>query len=405
MNEETKQHEATRQGTSTLDMGVIIAGAGARGAYEAGLLAHLLPEIASRTQAEGVVARFAFLGTSVGSLNTALIASRAPHVTASNTPEAVRSAWAAVMDEVLAVWRHIGEASVLGPLPSGRLIGAVTRVIPHLHLPLVSALNVRPLVELAHDPSIVDWEALHERVTDGSVLAVGAAATARDGRTVLFLDRHDRTPAPERDSKRDIDYVDTPDGLRPEHVLASSAIPAVFPAQKITQPADWAGWYYDGGVRLNTPLKPAITLGLKHLVVVGTHPDRYDRTTRPDPAADAPEIDESFIPVVNQLLVDQLVQDLQTLRSRNARTPSELVRYLFAGPEDFDTLAELSCKRASGLGAIRVLRNLLAEPARGELSSYLLFDAGYLGACLDAGRKRAAAPDVLPDGVAVPWRA
>ncbi|MGB8022656.1 MAG: patatin-like phospholipase family protein [Candidatus Nanopelagicales bacterium] len=398
MNEETK-HAA-----STLDIGVIIAGAGARGAYEAGLLAHLLPEIASRTQSEGLVARFAFLGTSAGSLNTALIASRAPHVTGSNTPEQVRSAWEAVMDEVTAVWRHVGEGSVLGPLPSGRLIGAITRVIPHLHLPLASALNVRPLVELAHDPSIVDWEALHERVIDGSVLAVGAAATARDGRTVLFLDRHDPSLPPERDTKRDIDYVDTPDGLQPEHVLASSAIPAVFPARKVTQPADWAGWYYDGGVRLNTPLKPAITLGLDHLVIVGTHPDRYDRSSRPDPTAGAPEIDESLIPVVNQLLVDQLVQDLQTLRSRNTKKPSKLIRYLFAGPEDFDTLAELSCKRATGLGAIRVLRNLLAGPARGELSSYLLFDAGYLGASIDAGRKRAAAPGVLPDGGPVPWR-
>lgn len=397
-------NEEVKSAASKLDIGVIIAGAGARGAYEAGLLAHLLPEVAGRTQAEGRVARFAFLGTSAGSLNTALIASRAPHLTGSNTPEQARGAWAAAMDEVLAVWRHVGEASVLGPMPSGRLLGAVTRVIPGLHWPLVSALNVGPLVELAHDPSIVDWEALHERVTDGTVSAVGAAATARDGRTVIFLDRHDRTPAPERDASRDIDYVDTPSGLQPEHVLASSAIPAAFPAQRVEQPAEWAGWYYDGGVRLNTPLKPAITLGLEHLVIVGTHPDTYDRAARPNPAAEAPEIDESFIPVVNQLLADQLVQDLQTLRSRNASPSAKQIKYVFAGPERFDTLAELSRTKATGLGAVRLLRNLLVGSARGELSSYLLFDPGYLGASIDAGRTRAATPDVLPDAGPVHWR-
>ena len=388
--------------SDTLDIGVVIAGAGARGAYEAGLLAHLLPEVAARTQAESRVARFAFVGTSAGSLNAALIASRTPRVTATMPPEEVHRLWTDTMSQVTAIWCGITEHQVIGPRPSGRLLGALTRAVPMVHVPFVSVLNVDPLVDLAHDSSVVDWAAIHDRVTDGTVAAVGVATTARDGRTVVFLDRHDTTQTLDRDEHRDINYVDVPDGLSPEHVLASSAIPAAFPARRVTEPPEWTGWYTDGGVRLNTPLKPAIALGLDHLLVVGTHPDAYDRTKRPDPKAPAPEVDESVIPVVNQLMADQLVQDLQTLRRRNTLPGSTPVRHLFAGPADLGALAELSQTSATGLGATRVLRHLLTDPARWELSSYLLFDSGYLGAAVEAGRRRAA--EVIPDGDAVPWR-
>jgi len=388
--------------TTILDVGVVIAGAGARGAYEAGLLAHLLPEVAARTRAEGAVARFSFVGTSAGSLNAALVAGRAPRVTGVTPPEEVHRLWTAAMSQVTAVWCSITEHQVIGPRPSGRLLGALTRAVPLVHVPFVSVLNVDPLVELAHDPAVVDWAAIQERVADGTVGAVGVATTARDGRTVVFLDRHDTSRTLDRDEHRDIDYVDVPGGLSPEHVLASSAIPAAFPAVRVSEPPEWTGWYHDGGVRLNTPLKPALTLGLDHLLVVGTHPDGYDRTTRPDPKAPAPEVDESVIPVVNQLMADQLVQDLQTLRSRNALPGSTPVRHLFAGPADLGALAELSQTSATGLGATRVLRHLLTDPARWELSSYLLFDPGYLAAAVAAGQRRAA--EVLAAGPSVPWQ-
>jgi hypothetical protein len=59
------------------------------------------------------------------------------------------------------------------------------------------------------------------------------------------------------DPLRGIEYVATPE-LGAEHILASSAIPALFPAVRVTTPEDAAGWYFDGGPRLNTPIKPAL---------------------------------------------------------------------------------------------------------------------------------------------------
>jgi NTE family protein len=384
----------------TLEIGVVIAGAGARGAYEAGLLAGLLPEIAARTQAEGQVARFWFIGTSAGSLNSVLIASRAPRVLPDQEPTEVRALWTATMDEVADVWGSVSEGRVIGLLPNGRLLAALTRFMPAGRLPLTSLLNTDPLHRLAQDRSIVDWEQLHRNVADGTVGAVGAATTARDGRTVVFLHRRDGRPIP-RDQLRDVDYVDCPGGIESQHVLASSAIPVAFPAQRITQPPQWEGWYYDGGVRLNTPLKPAIQLGLRHLVIVGTHPDRYDRDELPDPDLPCPEVDEAVVPVANQVMADQLIQDLQTLRSRNRIQPQEATKYLFAGPATFDALADLARNTPTHWTFAKQARKLLGAQARDELSSYLLFDPGYLSASVEAGRIRAREAGVLGVGTGV----
>lgn len=383
-----------------LEIGVVIAGAGARGAYEAGLLAGLLPEIAARTQAEGHVARFWFIGTSAGSLNSVLIASRAPRVEPDQEPAEVRELWTATMDEVSEIWGSVSEGRVIGLLPNGRLLAALTRLMPAGRLPLTSLLNTDPLRQLAQDPSIVDWQRLRRNVLDGTVGAVGAATTARDGRTVLFLHRHAGDPIP-RDVSRDIDYVDCPGGIQAQHVLASSAIPVAFPAQRITEPPEWEGWYYDGGVRLNTPLKPAIQLGLQHLVIVGTHPDRYDRDELPDPQLPCPEVDEAAVPVANQIMADQLIQDLQTLRSRNRVQPQEATRYLFAGPATFEALAELARTTPTHWTLAKQARRLLGAEARDELSSYLLFDPGYLTASVEAGRIRAREAGVLGAGTGI----
>ena len=387
-----------------LEVGVVIAGAGARGAYEAGLLAHLLPEVASRAQADGRVARFSFIGTSAGSLNSALIASRAPRVTPEHSPQEVRELWTDAMEQVAEVWGSIREHQVVGLTSPSRVREALGHVLRRHRWPWFSVLSVDPLEDLAKDPQIVDWARLHRQVDEGTVGAVGVAVTGRDGRTVIFLDRHGEHEPISRDDARDIDYVYCPGGILAEHVLASSAIPSLFPAQRISTPQQWQGWYYDGGVRLNTPLKPAIKLGLAHLLIVGTHPDSYDHDGLPDHTLPRPQIDEAAVPVANQIMADQLIQDLQTLRSRNRVQPQEAVRYLVAAPADFDTLADLAGTTPTRFTFARVLRTALSPAARDELSSYLLFDPGYLTASVEAGRHRAQETGLPGHGDQIDWR-
>ena len=63
--------------------------------------------------------------------------------------------------------------------------------------------------------------------------------------------------------------------LTAEHVVASSAIPVAFPPVAISEPEQAAAWYVDGGVRLNTPLHPAVGLGASRIVLVSATATTY----------------------------------------------------------------------------------------------------------------------------------
>ena len=112
----------------------------------------------------------------------------------------------------------------------------------------------------------IDWDAVHRNVDDDVVEIVGTVATAaRSGRTVVFVEGH-----AERIKHRShaIDYVTT--RLDDQHVRASAAIPILFPPVRVEHPSEARGWYFDGGTRLNTPIKPALDLGAERLIVIGT---------------------------------------------------------------------------------------------------------------------------------------
>ena len=64
--------------------------------------------------------------------------------------------------------------------------------------------------------------------------------------------------------------------LTVEHVMASSALPFIFPAVDVD-----GHWYGDGGIRLTAPLSPAVHLGATRIIAVSTRWPRRP-VTRPD---------------------------------------------------------------------------------------------------------------------------
>jgi len=233
---------------------LVLPGGGARGAYEAGALSVLLPLLEQRGEEPAI-----FCGTSVGAINAALLASLA-HEPASVAVQALIDRWES-LERGQVMRRVLGPASVRS-LAKGAL--------GLLGLPAggpTGLLDPSPLKASLED--WIDFGRIHKNVAAGYVQAVCTVATSLErGGAVAFTDAG-RPPPPERPGD---DLVFETVRLGVDHVRASAAIPFVFPPVLVREPKRLAGYYIDGGTRLNSPLKPALALGASRVVVIGFAP-------------------------------------------------------------------------------------------------------------------------------------
>jgi NTE family protein len=391
---------------------VVVAGAGARGGYEAGALSVLVPRLRA--------ARFepkVYVGTSAGAVNATLLTAFA-HLAPADQASRVLDLWRSM--SVSEVYR-----SPLFALPgvTARLVGQTLR-LPGVRL--THLLDTAPLRRKAH--TAIDIQQLRDNIADKGLTLAVVTTSGDDDRTVVFVDRDDGVPVPASDDERPIDYVGV--RMRPEHVLASCAIPVLFPAVRVCKPSGSAGWYLDGGLRLNAPLKPALALEADAVVVVATQPMR-DTTTTPQRGGLAPDVDDILVQLLDIVLVDRMVEDLRTLAKINALMPEggviatatgrlrKKVPYVFVGPAHRETLGRLALEllhsesRYSG-GLVARMRQLELRlmarafegdgPRRGDLVSYLYFDQEFIRASIELGQRDANALfDGLPASE-VPWR-
>ncbi len=395
-------------------VGVVVAGAGARGAYEAGALSVLLPAL-ERAGARPTV----FVGASAGAINATLMAGLA-HLPADEVGTAM-----------LDVWRTTTRSDVFRSLLLTAPVTALRYGAEFLGLPLprlTGLLDTSPQQALAE--GAIDWDQLQRNVRDGRIGALAVVATtAASGRTMVFVGHSDAVTLPATDPDRALDYVSTQVG--PAHVLASSAIPAAFPAVAIDEPPQVADWYTDGGVRLNTPIKPALDLGVSHVVVVATHPARYPPAAHLPGEKHRPEVDDMVVQVLEAAMVDRMVEDVRTLGKLNelvvgggqrpyAGRAYRVVPYLFAGPgtrRDVGVVArEVFAEQYGGFGGalkalrdpdIPLLRRLMTDtdgPREGDLLSFLYFEPAFMDAAIELGQQDAARLLESAEPGQLPWR-
>ena len=382
-----------------MTVGLVLAGGGARGAYEAGVLAELLPWLEERGERPTVL-----VGTSVGALTAAYLASVA-HLPAREAADELLARWGAVTQDrvIKPILRHQSPRTMLrylgefAGLPVGRL---------------ESFLDASPLRRTVRE--WLEWESVQANLEAGSVDALAVVATsAGTDRAAVFVQARDQTPSPDATL---VDYV--PCHLGDEHVLASAAIPVFFSSVRVGD----AEWFFDGGTRLNTPIKPALDLGVDRVVVVATHAPFHRPERDPaDRAQAGPDFADGMLELVQATLVDPLIQDLRTLGKINLLAqrlgpeharPYRTIPYLFAGPRDAGRLgrvvADVYARHFKGpLGSVRapdvtLLTRMLggASPAHAELLSYLFFQPQFVSAAVAAGREDAR--ELLATGD--PWR-
>jgi NTE family protein len=372
---------------------LVLAGGGARGAYEVGALSALLPALADNERPQ------ILLGTSVGAIKVAYFAAKADRPLAE------------VASDGLSLWTSLRFGQILRPLLSvpeaARLGGYLGEVLGIRGARADSVLDPQPLAETLR--RLIPFERIHENVETGQVQT--AAVVASSAATKLSVVFHDGGPDPATDQRRGIDYVST--ALTDDHVRASAAIPLLFPAVPLLD-GNQRRWYFDGGTRLNTPIKPALELGARRVIVVALN---SLRPRLPIPDESRPDALDGAAQLIQAVLVDPLVSDVHTLATINSilaaqspeaeqlqeqRTGRHRIPYMLIAPEDPDEIARAAIEiyrrhygaavdlvRSPNVAGLGRLVSATTSTDHGELLSYLFFAREFAERLIELGRRDA----------------
>lgn len=236
---------------------LVLAGGGALGAYEAGVLSYALDSLEREL---GPRAAFdLFCGTSVGALNATFLAAAADQP--AQAARALRRYWEGLtFNQVLRFGGR--ELTSLAGLLFGRLsTKAVNRPRPYKgpHPPVAGLFDTTPLYRQMS--ALIPWAQLQHNLATGVVGGVALCATEIcSGMSTIFYQtgegfsyRHGR----------DVLKAARPVTLTVDHLMASSAMPFFFPAIQVDGVC-----YTDGALRQNTPLNPALRMGAERILVV-----------------------------------------------------------------------------------------------------------------------------------------
>ena len=376
----------TAMGSKT---GLVLAGGGARGAYQAGVLrgiAQILEESFEDRPLFDVVT-----GISAGAINAAYLASCADRMVDAST--GLAKLWSQL--EIGSVIRTdtISLFSIAGRwLRDLALGGVLPSSVRSNHL-----LDAAPLREFL--AANIDFGAIGRHIETDRLHGFAVSATSYGtGTAVTFFDAHESIEPWTRSSR-----LGWPTRIGLDHVLASAAIPILF------RPVFVEGAYFgDGGIRMSTPLSPPIHLGADKIVAISVrHPRSRESTAQLNRRVEVREVSTADIAgvLLNAAFMDALEGDAERLARINQTIELIEERRRAEHPHRLRSIPMLLIRPSIDLGALAsdqfrklpaalryLTKGIGASDERGaDFLSYLAFDPTYTRPLLELGRRDALA--------------
>jgi len=355
--------------------GLILSGGGARAAYQVGVLKAI-----HKILPKGHYNPFDVIsGTSAGAINGVALASYA-----ENYRIGIR--------HLERIWMHFscdqiyrtdfwGVSGSLSRLVRSLVIGRRYKNDP------VSLLDNLPLRNLLRE--VIKFDNIQSAIDNGALHAIAVNCSGLEsGESVRFFQGHYSINNWQRQRR-----VGLRSRITLDHLMASSAIPMIFPAVKIHRE-----FFADGAVRQLAPLSPVLHLGAEKIMVIGVSGYAHERKER-QPSKSYPSPAKVMGHMLNAAFLDSMETDVERLRRIN-RTVSkipEAVRKKEGMELKHIELLEINPSQSiddiAGQHAHEIPRALkLALGGSGNAShngsgvlSYLLFSHGFCKALIDLG--------------------